>query len=740
MRIASLSPQLWQLDMEENGWRQGKTLTAWMITGQQGVTVIGTLPGQEWLAAIRPHCAGKPCALVALWPDAAAVAAFLEAFPGSRIIGNTNTLFALRETLGEFTATEIRSGRKLSLFGRCLVFRPTFTKSGAWLQVIDLESGRVFGDAPQPPKKPQCVQLAVCHAGLPALAAQIVQGARESGLTEISVFDLTVTPRQTVLDALPGAQSFLFGTPDCDGEAAYEIWDILISMKKLDCRGKLAGVFYETQSGESTVDSLRRRMEDLGFDGNLQSFFWQGIPTQQVMKNAAEYGFAVGCSVQRIPNPRKPKLVKCLVCGEIFDASLGACPVCGVGLEQCVSVEDDAPVFRNDTDRTYLIVGGGVAAVSAAEAIRLRDGTGKIVMLSAEPELPINRPMLTKDLELVCAAPESLSIHPETWYAEKNIELHLGCRVTAIDPVGKTAAADTVYPYDKLIYAAGAECFIPPFAGWQKEGVLTIRHLADSQKMAGYMENAKKCVVIGGGVLGLEAASELMRFGLSVTVLEATPQIIGRQADALTAARIKEIMAKMHVACYEGVSIAAIEGDTAATGVRLDDGRIFPADFVVVSCGNRANIAAAETAGCQAQRSIVVNHRMETTVKDIYACGDCCQLDGVNYQLWQEASNQGRVAGANAAGDNVSFSNQMLGLSLEGFGASLFAMGDPGKRTDIPYRKVELSDELRDRHETYWYYGGSLQGAVAINAPEKTASITRAVTEHARYEALECET
>jgi NAD(P)H-nitrite reductase large subunit len=243
-------------------------------------------------------------------------------------------------------------------------------------------------------------------------------------------------------------------------------------------------------------------------------------------------------------------------------------------------------------------------------------------------------------------------------------------------------------------------------------------------------------VVIGGGVLGLEATSELFRAGIKVTVLEATPQIIGRQADSKSAAILKATMEGLGVACYEGVSIAAIEGEACATGVRLADGRVFPADFVVVSCGNRGNVGPAKEAGIAMERAIVVNDRMETSAPDVYACGDCCQFDGVNFQLWQEAMGQGRTAGANAAGETATYANQPLGLSLEGFGTSLFALGDPGKKPDVPYKTVETTDGVTGRHETYWFFGGRLEGAVVIGAPEKTADITKAVTEHARYNEL----
>jgi NAD(P)H-nitrite reductase large subunit len=358
-------------------------------------------------------------------------------------------------------------------------------------------------------------------------------------------------------------------------------------------------------------------------------------------------------------------------------------------------------------------------------------------MLSAEPYLPINRPMLTKDLKTVNEAPETLSVHGQDWYDSKEIDIRTGVTAMEIHPETKTVITDSglKVSYDKLIYATGAECFVPPFKGKDKEGVVTIRHLSDSVKLKNLMDNGKNAVVIGGGVLGLEAASELMRAGKNVTVLEATPQIIGRQVDAQSAAILKGKMEKMNVACYEGVTIEEIEGDGKVTGVRIATGEVFPADFVVVSCGNRGNVETAKNAGVEVARAIVVSQFMETNIPDIYACGDCCQFDNVNFQLWQEATNQGRVAGANATGDKISYSNQPMGLSLEGFGTSLYAIGDPGKK-EIPYNTVETTDDVAKSHEKYWFFGNSLEGAVIIGKPEKIVDVTNAVTVHARHEEL----
>lgn len=573
------------------------------------------------------------------------------------------------------------------------------------------------------------------------LAEAIEQGAKESGKIEVWKLCPSETIREDILEKLDFTDAVLFGTSNEGGDVSQILWDIVIAQKPKACKGKIAGVFgWGALDGEYT-ESLKQRLSWLQYSLTISDFIIQECPDSEMIKKAYEYGFDMSCNLLHIPNPRKAKLVKCEVCGEIFDASLGTCPVCGVGLEQCTPVEENRSDFRKDTVKKYVIIGGGVSAVSAAEAIRQRDKTGSIVVVSAEKYLPINRPMLTKDIWTAGEHPEELQIHSKEWYKENQIMMKIGCSVTNIFTKEKLVKVETGerLHYDKLIYAAGAECFVPPFKGIDKPEVLTLRHVDDSKLLVKLMENGKNAVVIGGGVLGLEVANELMRSNIHVTVLEATPQIIGRQIDRKSADILKYTMEKMHVDCYEGVSIEEIEGDGHVTGVRIADGTVFPADFVVVSCGNRGNIQIARDAGIKCGRSIIVNSKMETSEKDIYACGDCAQFDEMNFQLWAEASQQGKTAGANAAGDGMDYVGELYGLSLEGFGTSVFALGDPGKKKNVRYCRTEFHDEIGGKEKFFWFSGHLLRGAVMIGCPEEVTDVSQWVRTHARYEDVYCE-
>ena len=682
--------------------------------------------------------------------DLAGASLLLARWPEICLIAPHAVLFAMSELgIRPVKTIEIRSARTLHLGARELRFSlPAARREGASLRVQDSQSGLVLracgvGDEPvtdrEPGSKAKTV-IAVVHSGsdsIRVLAQKIEAGILSHEELEVLDLDLARQSRDEVLGQLSGADAFLFGTEDCDDNAEKSVWDAVTSLRRRDVKNKRAAVFYTRYTGEHVPDTLRFYLASLGMKLDMPDFFVEGKAAARHFKNADNYGFGIGCCVLGIPNPRQPKLVKCLVCGEIFDASLGACPVCGVGLEQCVPVDEEEITYRVDTDRNYLIIGGCTAAIAAADAIRARDKTGRITLLSSETYLPINRPMLIKEIDVVVSQPETIQAHPKEWYDERKLDFRLGCTATAIHPETKTVetADGQVFPYDKLILATGAECFIPPIKGSDKPGVIAVRHFEDSEELFRRMATARNAVVIGGGILGLEAAREFMRSGIAVTVLEATPQIMWRQIDATSSALLRKAMQKIHIDCYEGVNVVEIEGEDKPTGVRLSDGRVFPADVVVMSCGVKANTAIAVAAGIKADRAIPVDMFMRTNVPDIYACGDCCYYDGVNYQLMAEAGAQGRVAGAHAAGDpTVYFANRLIGMHVEGIGATMFAIGDAGKNEKLTYKTVETQDEIRSRHETYWFSGGALKGAVVINADEKMQDVISRVETATRYD------
>lgn len=572
------------------------------------------------------------------------------------------------------------------------------------------------------------------------LAEEIAKGIADSGDIDVRSYDMVTADQAKVLEELGFADGILFGTPTIVGEALKPIWDLTTSIFAGTHGGKLASAFGSYGwSGEGVphiierLHQLRMRVPDEGFRVRFK-------PSEVDLLNAYDYGYNFGCLLQDKENPKKSAkttLVKCLVCGAIFDSSMEICPVCGVGKENFVPVEEEDTSYRNDTENLYAIIGNGAAGISAAEAIRERDKTGSIYMISNEEYPAYNRPMLTKSLAAGLEA-EQIAVKDASWYEENQVYQMLGKNVTGIDTQKKEiyTADGAKFKYTKLIYALGSECFIPPIQGAEQPEVIAIRRLSDTRKVTELLPQVKEAVVIGGGVLGLEAAWELKKAHCKVTVLELAPRLMGRQLDEGAGEMIKAISEAQGIAIHTGVQIEAIEGDGHVTGVRLGDGRVFPAQLVIVSCGVRANTAIAKAAGIETDRAVVVNSRMETNAADVYACGDCAQYQGVNYAIWPQAAEEGKVAGANAAGEALEYAGVPAALSFHGMNTALYAIGDNGSNPDLVYRTVEFKDTARKQYEKYYFRNNRLCGVILIGDVSRMAELTEAVGKRASFAEL----
>ena len=563
------------------------------------------------------------------------------------------------------------------------------------------------------------------------IAQEIQRGIEDSGDIDVRSYDMVEADQAKVLEELGFADGILFGTPTIVGEALKPIWDLTTAIFAGTHGGKLASAFGSYGWSGEGVPHILERLKQLRMkvvDGLKIRF----KPSENNLLDAYEYGYNFGCILQEKENPKKAKgartLVKCLVCGEIFDSSLEICPVCGVGKENFVPVDMEESSFRNDTENFYVIIGNGAAGLSAAKAIRERDLTGSIIMISNEPYVTYNRPMLTKSMVAELNA-EQIQVEPKEWYEENNIHLLLDKEVTAVNTEEKEVELSdgTKLKYTKLVYALGSECFIPPIPGTDKPEVIAIRCMSDIEKLESILDRVNNVVVIGGGVLGLEAAWEMKKAKKQVVVLEAAPQIMGRQLDASASEMLTAVSQSCGIDIHAGVQIASIEGDTSVSSVKLGDGREFPADLVIVSAGVRANAAIAQNAGLKINRGVVVNEEMMTSCSDIYACGDCAEYEGVNYAIWPQALEQGKVAGANAAGDHLTYTTVSAGLSFHGMNTGLYAIGDNGKNPNLIYRTVEFKDMGRKQYEKYYFLNNRLCGAILIGDTSKMAAVTEAV-------------
>lgn len=590
------------------------------------------------------------------------------------------------------------------------------------------------------PKKTVVIPYVSAYGYTAQLAEEIGRGIGDSGDIDVRSYDLVTADQGKVLEELGFADGILFGTPTIVGEALKPVWDLTTSIFAGTHGGKLASAFGSYGWSGEGVPHIIERLEQLKMRVT-EGFRVRFKPSEVDLLNAYEYGYNFGCMLLDKENPKKAagktSLVKCLVCGEIFDSSLEICPVCGVGKENFVPVESETTAYRKDTSNLYAILGNGAAGFNAAKAIRERDKTGGVYIISNEEYPSYNRPMLTKSLVAGLDA-DQIAIQDASWYEENNVVQILGRQVTSIDTEEKEILTEdgAKFKYTKLIYALGSECFIPPITGADKPEVVAIRKLSDTQKVTELLEKTKEAVVIGGGVLGLEAAWELKKAHCKVTVLELAPRLMGRQLDVGAGEMLKSIGEGQGIAIHTGVQISAIEGEEHVTGVRLGDGTVIPAQLVIVSCGVRSNIQIAKEAGAAVDRAVIVDSHMASSVPDIYACGDCAQYEGINYAIWPQAVEQGKTAGANAAGEELSYTTVPAALTFHGMNTALFSIGDNGGNPDLVYRTVEFKDMSRKQYEKYYFRNNRLCGVILIGDVSKMGEMTEAVERKASFKEL----
>ena len=590
------------------------------------------------------------------------------------------------------------------------------------------------------PRKTVIIPYVSAYGYTKELAGEIAKGIKDSGDIDVRDYDLVESDKSKVLEELGYADGILFGTPTIVGEALEPIWDLTTSIFAKTHGGKFASAFGSYGWSGEGVPHIIERLKQLNMkvsDGLRIKF----KPSDNDLSEAYEYGYNFGCIVQNKENPKtksaKRTLVKCLVCGEIFDSSLEICPVCGVGKENFIEVEIDENEYNKNTNEIYLILGNGAAGISAATAIRERNETCSIVIVSNESILGYNRPMLTKSMIAKFNA-NQITVHDEAWYKEKNITNVLDREVTKIDTKEKEVIFEDgiKLKYDKCIYALGSECFVPPILGADKEEVIAIRRISDTNKVTELLSNVKNAVVIGGGVLGLEAAWELSKAKCKVTVLELADKLMGRQLDFESGKFLEELIKAEGIDVKLNVQIDEIEGADSVTGVRINGNEVIKADLVIISCGIRANSKIAEEAGINANRAIIVNEKMETNISDIYACGDCAEYNGINYAIWPQALEMGKVAGANATGDSLTYETVDGALTFNGMNTSLYAIGDNGKNPKLQYKTVEFKDPVKRTLIKYYFSNNRLSGAILIGDTSEIVKVTQDVKENKLFKQM----
>ena len=355
---------------------------------------------------------------------------------------------------------------------------------------------------------------------------------------------------------------------------------------------------------------------------------------------------------------------------------------------------------------TYLIIGNGVAGNAAAENIRKHDPEGKIVIFSQESRPFYYVPALPEYLAGEKAA-DQITLHPQSWYDQRHIDLYLNTRVTKGDAAQKFVETEQGkrFPYDQLLLATGGKAFIPPMQGADSPGVFTLKTLADADRIKQAAAGAQTVVLIGGGLLGLEAGNGLRKLGLKVIVVEFFPRLLPRQMDAAGAAILARQLEDMGFTFYLGAKTQAIAPGPDGLTVNLESGEKLKGDLVLISAGVRPDLSLAQALGLEIDKAVKVDDSMKTSRDGIYAAGDLIEHRGRFYGIWPAAMEQGAVAGAAMAGHVAKYEGTLPSNVLKVAGIDLMAAGDidaDGKLTAIvhqneaqkTYRKLVLQDNL----------------------------------------------
>ncbi|MDU2566222.1 NAD(P)/FAD-dependent oxidoreductase [Anaerococcus sp.] len=302
----------------------------------------------------------------------------------------------------------------------------------------------------------------------------------------------------------------------------------------------------------------------------------------------------------------------------------------------------------------YLIIGNGIAGLSATEEIRKKDANAKILIVSAEKPSTYWRTRLS-DLISKEFNDDDIYVKKEPWYSERHIDERLQTAVDKLDLDRNVAVLSDgeEIEYAKALLATGAHPFVPPIKNISSDGVFAIRTIDDLMNFKYYVNGKDKVIVIGGGILGLEAAYSAKLLGKKVTVIESFDYLLSRQLDQDLSQKLESTLNDMGISTYTGKNTSEIlSKDGKVIGVKLDDGSTIDADAIMVQAGVRSNVEVAKNSGLEVDRGIIVDDTLQTEKENVFAAGDCAQIGNFTIGLWTSSQEMGKIAGHNMTGSN----------------------------------------------------------------------------------------
>ncbi len=373
----------------------------------------------------------------------------------------------------------------------------------------------------------------------------------------------------------------------------------------------------------------------------------------------------------------------------------------------------------------YLIIGNSAGGIGAAEAIRQVDKEGALAIVSEEPYPVYSRPLISKYLARERTL-NGMLFRPLDCYDQNNILFLAGKRVMHLEPDSRTAWLEDneQIAWDKLLLAVGGKPIFPNIKGSDKRGVFTFTNLDDAKAVDRFLDNARKAVVIGGGLIGISATEALVKRGVDVGVVEMKERILNTILDDQASLMAEEALRQAGVGITTGHTVIEITGRETVEGVVLDDGEMIPCDLVLVAIGVSPRSELALDAKLKVNRGIVVDRHMATDHLDVYACGDVAEAydlahgDNRLSPIWPNAYIGGRTAGFNMAGIPTRYPGGTALNSLNYFGIDITSAGIPVAPNDDGYEVI--SRQGRGTYQKVILKDNLIVGMISVGNIEKT--------------------
>jgi nitrite reductase (NADH) large subunit len=374
-----------------------------------------------------------------------------------------------------------------------------------------------------------------------------------------------------------------------------------------------------------------------------------------------------------------------------------------------------------------VLVGNGMAGIGTIEQILKLGGAYDITVFGSEPHPNYNRIMLSYVLE-GSKTLNDIILNDWNWYEDNNITLHTGTTVTRIDEGSKQVVTDNgmIVPYDKVIIATGSNSFILPVPGSDKEGVVGFRDIADCDAMLAAAKQYNKAAVIGGGLLGLEAAKGLVNLGMDVTVVHLMEDLMERQLDRNASSMLQAELERQGVKFAMGKQTVELTGEQRVSGLRFSDDSTLEADFVVMAVGIKPNVTLAKESGITVNRGIVVDDYLQTSMQNIYSIGECAEHRGVCYGLVAPLFEQGMVLAKHLCGSETKpYEGSIVSTKLKISGVDVFSAGE---FLDSPEHTVISSkDEWKRTYKKILLKNNVIVGAVLFGDVTESANLQKLV-------------